>query len=107
MLFSSVSQLTASGIFRTGSGLVCFCGMMTLILWGVIVSFDRIQQVNKHLPRDEQFEALWWGPFQRLRYEEAYERLFPDRTLRRKERLLFVLGILSLIAGLLCVFPSA
>ena len=68
-------------------------------LWAVVISLDRVEQVNARLTEGKQFEALGWWPTKRWRFEKEYERLFPDRALRRKERLLWLLGGLALLGA--------
>jgi hypothetical protein len=96
------NQLTAT-LVRAAGALLCFSAMMICNLWAVIIGLDRIEQVNKRMPEDKQFEAIGWGPFKRLRFEEEYERFFPDGALRRKERILFFVGTLSAVGLFICV----
>jgi hypothetical protein len=81
------------------SALLCFCIMAACILWAVVISLDRVEQVNARLPKEKQFEAPGWWATKRWRFEKEYERLFPDRALRRKERLLWLLGALALLGA--------
>jgi len=89
-------------VIRMAAGILCFSGMAACFLWSVIIGLDRVERVNERLPVDKQFEALWWGPMKRLRFEAEYVRLFPDRGLRRKERLLFLLGMVFLASLVIC-----
>jgi hypothetical protein len=79
--------------------------MATCILWAVVISLDRVEQVNSRLPADQQIAFTFGviGPERHWRFEKEYERLFPDRTLRRKERMLWLLGAVSLAGMVRCV----
>jgi hypothetical protein len=79
--------------------------MVTFNLWAVVTNLDRIEQVDQRLSADQKFEPIGWGPWKRVRFEEAYERLFPDRVLRRRERLLWLAGGLSLAGVAVCIAP--
>jgi len=94
-------------ILRMAVGLLCFCAMVTCVLWAVVISLDRVEQVNSRLPADQQIGFTFGviGPERHWRFEKEYERLFPDRKLRRKERILWLLGALALIGAFLCVAP--
>jgi len=92
-------------MLRMAGGLACFSAMATCFLWGVTVGLDRVERVNERLPVDKRFEAFWWGPMKRWRFETEYVRLFPDLALRNKERLLLLLGAVSLAGFALCVAP--
>jgi hypothetical protein len=83
---------------------LCFCAMVTCVLWAVVISLDRVEQVNARLPAEEKigFTFGFIGPERHWRFEKEYERLFPDRALRRKERTLWVLAALSVIGAFLC-----
>jgi hypothetical protein len=61
--------------------------------------------VNARLPVEEKIGFTFGiiGPERHWRFEKEYERLFPDRTLRRKERVLWLFGALSLLGALLCL----
>jgi hypothetical protein len=81
--------------------------MVTCVLWAVVISLDRVEQVNSRLPADRQIGFTFGviGPERHWRFEKEYERLFPDRKLRRKERILWLLGAFALIGVFLCVAP--
>jgi len=93
---------------RIAAGLLCFCATVTCVLWAVIISLDRAEQVNSRLPTSQQigFTIGVIGPERHWRFEKEYERLFPDRRLRRKERILWLLGSLAAIGAFLCVTSS-
>lgn len=80
---------------------LCFCAMVTCILWAVVISLDRVEKVNARLPAGEKigFTFGFIGPERHWRFEREYERLFPDRALRRKERVLWLLGSLALLGA--------
>ena len=80
---------------------LCFCAMVTCILWAVVISLDRVEKVNARLPEGQKigYPLGFIGPEKDWRFEKEYERLFPDRTLRRKERLLWLLGALALLGA--------
>lgn len=86
------------------AALLCFCTMAACVLWAVVIGCDRVEQVNARLPAEEQigFTFGFIGPERHWRFEKEYERLFPDRALRRKERTLWLLAALSLIGAVLC-----
>ncbi len=73
--------------------------MMTFVLLGVVVSLERVEKVNDLLPEDQRFQALGWYYGKRRRFEKEYERLFPDRKHRRKERILVLLGAIALLGA--------
>jgi hypothetical protein len=81
--------------------------MVTCVLWAVVISLDRVEQVNSRLPAGQQigFTFGFIGPERHWRFEKEYERLFTDRALRRKERILWTLGALSLFGAVLCLAP--
>ena len=95
-------------ILRMAVAFLCFCAMVTCVLWAVVIGLDRVEQVNSRLPADQQigFTFVVIGPERHWRFEKEYERLFPDRKVRRKERILWLLGALALIGVFLCVAPS-
>jgi hypothetical protein len=79
--------------------LVCgsVCGIVSSL-----VNFEIVDKVNERLPPERQFEALgfwYWSKRQRLKKE--YERLYPDGTLLRRNR---ILAVLMFFCGLICVF---
>jgi hypothetical protein len=80
-------------------GIALFLFMMTFVLWGVVVSLERVEKVNDQLPEDQRFEALGWYYGKRRRFERECETLFPDRKLRRKERTLMLLGAIALLGA--------
>jgi|HubBroStandDraft_6_1064221.scaffolds.fasta_scaffold428680_2 hypothetical protein len=82
---------------RMAAALLCFCAMVTCILWAVVISLDRVEQVNARLPAEEKIGFTFGiiGPERHWRFEKEYERLFSDRGLRKKERLLWLLGALA------------
>jgi hypothetical protein len=84
-------------------GIALFLFMITLVLWGVVVSLERIEKVNDQLPEDKRFAALAWYDGKRRRFERACERLFPDRKLRRKEQALMLLGAIVLLGACLAM----
>jgi len=105
-VLSNLDHLTAS-VIRTAAGLLCFCAMVTCILWAVVISLDRVEQVNSRLPADQQIGFTFGviGPERHWRFEKEYERFFPDRSLRRKERILWLLGAVFLAGLVLCAAP--
>jgi hypothetical protein len=62
-----------------------------------------VEQVNARLPTEEKIGYTLGiiGPERHWRLEKEYERLFPDRNLRRKERILWALGALASIGAFL------
>jgi hypothetical protein len=92
-------------ILRVAGAVACFCAMVTFVLWGLLTNFERVEQVNSKLPPEKHFDPIWWGPFKKLRFEEEYERFFPDRALRKKERILMLLAVISIFAGVACMAP--
>jgi len=92
---------------RIAAGLLCFCAMVTCILWAVVVGIDRVEKVNASLPPWEKigYPLGFTGPERNWRFEEEYERLFPDRALHRKERWLWLLGAISLAGLAFCATP--
>jgi hypothetical protein len=94
--------MTTTSNFGFLVGIALFRFMMTFVLWGVVLSLDRVEKVNE-LPEDKRFQALGWDPGKRLRFEREYERLFPDRKLRHKERILMLLGMIALICAFLAI----
>jgi hypothetical protein len=82
---------------RMAAALLCFCAMVTCILWAMVISLDRVEQVNACLPAEEKIGFTFGiiGPERHWRFEKEYERLFSDRGLRKKERLLWLLGALA------------
>ena len=91
-------------ILRMAAGLLCFCTMVTCNLWAVVISIDRVEKVNARLPQGEKigYPLGFIGPERNWRFEEEYERLFPDRALRRKERWLWLFGAISLAGFAFC-----
>ncbi len=81
--------------------------MGTCVLWALVISFDRVDQVNQQLPAEEQigYPLGFLGPERHWRFEKEYERLFPECTLRRKERWLWLLGAVALIGLAIAVGP--
>jgi hypothetical protein len=81
------------------AALLCFCAMVTCALWAVVIGLNRVEQVNARLPAEEKigFTFGFIGPERHWRFEKEYERLFPDRALRRKERTLWALAALAVI----------
>jgi hypothetical protein len=79
--------------------------MVTCVLWAVVIGLDRIEQVNARLPTEEKIGYMlgFIGPERHWRFEKEYERLFPDRSLRKKERILWALGALALAGAFLCI----
>jgi hypothetical protein len=82
---------------------LCFSVMFACVLWGVVINLRRVDRVNERLPAEQQFAVLGWWPAKRARFEREYERLFPDRSLRRKERMLLLFGALALIGFVLSI----
>jgi len=41
-------------ILKMAVALLCFYAMVTRILWAVVISLDRVEQVNSRLPADQQ-----------------------------------------------------
>jgi hypothetical protein len=66
---------------------------------------ERVDKVNEQLPPELKFGVLWWYPTKRFRFEREYVRLFPDRKERRKERLLFALGMFGVAGTILMFYP--
>jgi len=81
--------------------------MGTSFVWAVIISIDRINQVNEQLPPEQKIGFLLGliGPERSPRFEKEYERLFPDRALRRKEGKLWMLGAFALIGFAIAIAP--
>jgi len=100
-------HLSNFGIIRLAVSLACFVAMGTCVLWAVTVSIDRVNQVNERLPPEQQigFPLGFIGPERNPRFEKEYEKLFPDRALRRKERKLWLLGAIALICFAIAVAP--
>ncbi len=94
-------------ILRMAAGLLCFCAMVTCILWAVVISIDRVEKVNARLPPGEKigYPLGFIGPERNWRFEVEYERFFPDCALRRKERWLWLLGAISLAGLAFCAAP--
>ena len=94
-------------ILRTLAGLLCFCAMVTCILWAVVINLNRLEQVNARLPSTQKIPYVlgFIGPERHWRFEKEYERLFSDRSLRRKERILWLLGACALIGLAVSVMP--
>ena len=84
-------------------GMALFLFMITFVLWGAVVSLERIEKANDQLPEDKRFAALGWYYGKRRRFERAYERLFPDRKLRRKQRTLMLLGAMVALGACLAM----
>jgi hypothetical protein len=89
------------------AGLICFLAMAACFLWAVIICIDRVNQVNEQLPPEQKigFALGFIGPERNPRFEKEYERLFPDRALRRKERKLWLLGAVALIGFAIAIAP--
>jgi hypothetical protein len=96
-----------AAIVRMAVGLTCFLAMGTCVLWAVITSIDRVNQVNERLPPERKigFSLGFIGPERNPRFEKEYEQLFPDRTLRKKERILWLLGAIGLIGFAIALAP--
>lgn len=107
MALPDAGHLTAVTITRIALSLLFFCAMATCVLWAVTISIDRVNQVNARLPPAEQIEfgLGFIGPERNPRFEKEYERLFPDRALRKKERVLWLLGAFALIGFAISVSP--
>jgi hypothetical protein len=99
------SHFVTATTLRMVGGLVFFCAMVTFNLWAVVTGLDRVEQVNRHFPADQQFAALGWTPVKKWGFEKEYERLFPDRQQRTKERRLWLCGAISLCGAWFCLAP--
>jgi hypothetical protein len=84
-------------------GIALFLFMMASVLWGVVLSLDRVEKVNELLPEDQRFQALGWYYGKRRRFEKENERPFPGRRLRRKERTLMLLTAITLLGACLAM----
>ena len=73
----------------------------------LVISLDRVNHVHERLPAGERigYPLGFLGPERHWRFEKEYEKLFPDRTLRRKERRLWLLGALALISLAIAIGP--
>ncbi len=102
-----LDHLSSAAIIRLATSLFCFVAMSTCVLWAVTISIDRVNQVNERLPAEEKigFPLGFIGPERNPRFEREYERLFPDRALRKKERKLWLLGAVALIGFAIAVAP--
>jgi len=80
-------------------GMALFLFMITFVLWGVVVSLERIEKVNDQLPEDKRFAVLGRYYGKRRRFDSANDSLFPDRKLRRKQRTLMLLGAIVLLGA--------
>jgi hypothetical protein len=107
MAFPDSNHLTAVTIARIAAALLCFCAMVTCVLWSVTISLDRAEKVNERLPEGEKlgYTFGFLGPEKHSRFEEEYERLFSDHALRNRGRTLRLLGALALICFILCIAP--
>lgn len=103
----ALDHLPAGAIIRMVVGLLCFCVMCTCVLWALAISLDRVNHVNERLPAGKQigYPLGFLGPERHWRFEKEYEKLFPDRTLRRKERRLWLLGAVALIGLAIAIGP--
>jgi len=63
-----------------------------------------VDEVNRKLPEDQQFEHLFWYPTKSLRLIREYKRLYPNGRLNRiriiVQILLFTLVAISAILGI-------
>jgi hypothetical protein len=100
-------HLSTAPAIRIAASLLCFCVMSACVLWALVISLDRVNQVNERLPAEERigYPLGFFGPERNWRFEKEYERLFPDRRLRRKERILWLLGVLAMIGLAIAIKP--
>jgi len=64
-----------------------------------LLAFKMVDEVNKRLPREQQFSPLGWYWSKHRRLASEYQRLYPDGNLLRRYRvltaLMFASGLIS------------
>jgi len=85
------------------AGIALFLFMMAFALCSVVLGQDRVEKVNELLLEDQRFQALGRYYGKSRRFEKEYERLFPGRRLRRKERTLMLLAAIMLLGARLAM----
>jgi len=83
---------------RLAVGVIAFACALMCAMAASLLAFKMVSEVNKRLPREQQFSSLgFWPKYQRLNAE--YKRLYPDGSLWRKYRILmalmFATGLIS------------
>jgi hypothetical protein len=58
-----------------------------------------VKAVNLRLPREQQFDPLWWHWPKRRRLMTEYRRQYPDRALEIKYRILVAAAFVSIFAA--------
>jgi len=96
MAIPAFEHPTAATLVRMAIAFVFLVVVAACGVWSTLVQWEIMEKVNTRLPASEQFQALWWGPFKRMRLVEEYRRLFPDgKDLKR----MYWLVTIALVAG--------
>jgi hypothetical protein len=81
-------------LVRLAVGVIAFACALLCALAASFLVFKMVSEVNKRLPREQQFSPLGrWSKYQRLNAE--YKRLYPDGNLWRRYRILMALMFAS------------
>jgi hypothetical protein len=78
-------------------GIFALLGMWTCGLVASIKTFQMVDKVNARLPKQEQFDPLWWHLSKRQRLVREYKRLYPDGRLLAHSRIAMFLGAVFLL----------
>ena len=80
-------------------GLVAVAGVSTCGLTAGLVWMQMVDQVNRQLPKEQQFGQLGWYLPKSIRLRRAYKRLYPSGNLLKKHDALGILAFTCLLAG--------
>ncbi len=80
-------------------GIVEVAGVSTCGLTASLVWMHMVDQVNRQLPKEQQFGQLGWYFPKSIRLRRAYKRLYPTGNLLKKHDALAILGLTCLLAG--------
>ena len=78
-------------------GILALLGMFTCGLIASLKSFQMVDKVNGRLPKQEQFDPLWWHTSKRQRLVREYKRLYPDGHLLTHSRIAMSVGLVCLL----------
>ncbi len=106
MNIPALEHPTLATWIRLMLGIGCWATVATCGMWSGLLHMDRVDEVNKLLPKDRRFELLWWHYGKRQRFENEYRRLFPGSKARNREIKLFIIMVTALVlAGLDLALP--
>jgi hypothetical protein len=80
-------------------GIVAVAGVSTCGLIASLVRMQMMDQVNRQLPKGQQFGQLGWYFPKTIRLRRAYKKLYPTGNLLKKHDALGILGFTCLLAG--------